>query len=117
MSVTPDQAAATMKRRAQERRDLALRRREVILARLPEAKRLLCDVYGVRRVVLFGSMAQGDPSPESDVDLAVWGLAPGVYFAAVADVGAALGCSVDLVRIEEAPPSLTDRIAQEGQTL
>lgn len=117
MTVTAAQAAATLRQRADEGRAAARQRAEALLARLPEVKRILCGPYGARSVVLFGSLARGEPRLESDVDLAVEGLAPEVYFAAVGDVMAALGCSIDLVRMEEAPASLAERIAAEGKPL
>jgi len=42
--------------------------------------------YGVTRFVLFGSMMSGNIREESDIDLAVWGLPPILYFQAWAAV-------------------------------
>jgi predicted nucleotidyltransferase len=117
MAVTVEDAAATLRRRDEARRAAAARRAADLLGRLSEAKRLLVDVHRSRRVVLFGSLARGDSGERSDVDLAVEGLAPDAYFPALADVTVALGCLVDLVRVEIAPPSLLARIAEEGREL
>jgi predicted nucleotidyltransferase len=117
MTVTAAQAAATLRMRAAEREAAALDRAGRLIAKLPSAKRILCQIYGARSVVLFGSMAQGAPHLGSDVDLAVLGLPPGAYFSAVADLMAALGCTVDLVRLEEAPAGLAERIDAEGRPL
>jgi predicted nucleotidyltransferase len=117
MTVTAARAAETLRLREQAQRVAARRRAEALLARLPAAKQILCGAYGAGSVVLFGSIARGDARPDSDVDLAVEGLPPAVYFAAVADLMAALGCTVDLVRLEEAPASLAERIAAEGRAL
>jgi predicted nucleotidyltransferase len=67
--------------------------------------------------VLFGSLATGSHSETSDVDLAVEGLPNALYFAALADLMAHFGVPVDLVRLEEAPNSLRERIAAEGEPL
>jgi predicted nucleotidyltransferase len=117
VTVTAAQAAETLRRREEDRRAAARLRAEGLLAKLPKAKQILQDSYGVHRVVVFGSMATGEPQPESDLDLAVEGLAREHHFAAMADLMAALGCTLDLVRIEEAPPSLAQRIAAEGRRL
>ncbi len=114
MSVTPSQLAETLRRRAARRDAKAQERARVLLARLPEARRILL-AHGARRVWLFGSLATGHPHTDSDVDLGIEGLPSSVYFAALADVTAALGCTVDLVRMEDAPSSLRERIAAEGR--
>ena len=84
---------------------------------LPEAKRLLIERHQAGRVVLFGSLATGSYSEISDVDLAVEGLAPERYFQALADLMDLVGGPVDLVRIEDAVPSLRSCIEEEGRIL
>lgn len=72
---------------------------------------------GVRRVVLFGSRARGDHRARSDVDLALD--APGLSRAAWvrlrgdADEARTL-YRVDLVRLDEVPDRLRQRIEAEG---
>jgi predicted nucleotidyltransferase len=52
-----------------------------------KAAALLKNEFFAKRVVLFGSAARADTFDRtSDVDLAVWGVAPGRFFAAVARV-------------------------------
>jgi predicted nucleotidyltransferase len=51
------------------------------------------------------------------VDLAVEGLPATAYFQALAELMALFGTRVDLVRLEEAPPSLCERVDEEGQVL
>ena len=68
-----------------------------ILSREPE----------VRRVWLFGSLAKGrEPDFRSDMDLAVEGLPPGRYLSVWAALDEALRLTPDLVRWEEANPTL-----------
>lgn len=74
----------------------------------------------VRRVILFGSRARGDAGLRSDVDLAVE--APGASaqdWFRLADLAedADTLLSIDLVRFEDAPPELRERIAAEGRAL
>ena len=85
-------------------------------SRLPEAVRLLRDRHGATRIVLFGSLAAGDTHAGSDVDLAVEGLPADWYFSALANL-LCLFSAVDLVRLEEAPPTLARHIAAEGLLL
>ncbi len=83
--------------------------------RLPEAARCLAEEFAVTRVVLFGSLLSGELQPRSDVDLAVWGLAPERYFKALARVSTILEQDVDLVDVETARPSLLRHIEATGR--
>lgn len=114
MAVTIDEMAAYLRRRAAERRARADERSRAIRERLPEAKRLLIERHGARRVVLFGSLARGAMTEHSDVDLAVEGLRSSAYFTAIADLTGLLDSPVDLVELETAPASLHARLALEG---
>ncbi|MBI3202438.1 MAG: nucleotidyltransferase domain-containing protein [Myxococcales bacterium] len=99
-------------------RDLAraTERAQAIRSRLPAAAACLRG-HGARRVWLFGSIAEGRPRLDSDVDLAVEGLPPARYFDALAEVAELAGTRVDLVRWEAAPPSLRERVAECGVEL
>ena len=66
---------------------------------------------------LFGSLARGDATETSDVDLAVEGLPPSAYFDALAELMHLLGVRVDLVRLEEAGESLRACVREEGRLL
>jgi predicted nucleotidyltransferase len=68
-------------------------------------------------VLLFGSLAAGRCAPGSDIDLAVEGLAPERYFDALADLMALFEAPVDLVRTEDAAPSLAARLEAEAVVL
>jgi hypothetical protein len=117
MTVTADQIARTLDRRDAERKARAAARAQQRLALLPEALRVLRQGYRVDRVSLFGSLASGEVSEGSDVDLAVEGLDPSAYFAALTDLMTLFQASVDLVRLEEAAPTLKARILAEGRSL
>lgn len=73
----------------------------------------------VERVVLFGSRARGDHHERSDIDLAVFGLAPdraGRFRQALEDLPTLL--SFDLVCVDEyTSPALLENIDREGVTL
>jgi hypothetical protein len=54
----------------------------------------------------------------SDIDLAAWGIAPGVFHRAVAVVaGSSPEFKVDLVAPEDCPPKLRHAIEREGVAL
>ena len=65
--------------------------------------------YGVRRIALYGSFAQGTQTPRSDVDLLVELERPlGLEFVALADyLAQRLGRHVDLVTFETLRRSLS----------
>lgn len=115
MGTSVSEIAATLRASERRRRAQAEARAQRLLRDVPRARELLRSRYAVARVVLFGSLATGDVSPRSDVDLAVLGLEPARYFDALADLMELFGSPVDLVRIEEAPTSLRERIAAEGK--
>lgn len=115
MSVTAAEALAHLRRAEARRAAAGSQRAARLLGLLPAAARLLRERYGVRRVVVFGSLVAGHATTESDVDLAVEGLRLGDYFEALADLMHLFGGPVDLVRLEDAPASLRDRVAQEGR--
>ena len=115
--VTARDLTQTLHARSAKRRAKAEARAERLRARLPDAARLLLEKYQASRVVLFGSLATGTHDEHSDVDLAVVGLPSWAYFHALADLMALFAGPVDLVRIEEATPSLVERIQDEGQPL
>jgi predicted nucleotidyltransferase len=78
---------------------------------------MLRDRYGTAVVLLCGSLATGDRREDSDLDIAMAGLSPQRYFAALADLMGLLGAPADLVRLEEALENLRERIAAEGKAL
>jgi uncharacterized protein len=115
--VTARELAQTLRARSAERRAKAEVRAERLRAQLPKAARILAEKYQASRVLLFGSLAMGTYDEHSDVDLAVEGLPSATYFHALADLMVLFADPVDLVRIEEAMPSLRERIQEEGQPL
>ena len=65
---------------------------------------LIC--MGAKEVFVFGSATRNELRPESDVDIAVRGLPPGRFFAAVSKVTDALGRPVDLVDLDDLTPTV-----------
>lgn len=76
------------------------------------AARMLCQEFGVKRVVLFGSMLQPKIHANSDIDLAVWNLSKSDYFQAVGKLQGLSEFAIDLVESENAPDYIVEAIAQ-----
>jgi predicted nucleotidyltransferase len=71
--------------------------------------------FGAGKVRLFGSLARGEFSGRSDIDLAVWGISPREFYRAVAFAsGFNKIWPVDLVDVEDCPEALRRSIEQEG---
>jgi uncharacterized protein len=76
----------------------------------------ICRQNDVRRVGVFGSMARGEATEQSDVDLLVEFSARKSLLALVAlerKISAAIGRKVDLLTEAAISPYLRDRIKQE----
>lgn len=90
--------------------------RERLLARVREAAAILKHQFGVKQVVLFGSLADTTWfAPDSDVDLAIEGLSNDAYWQAWKVVEEVIGNRpVDLIEIETAKESLLKAIQRYG---
>jgi predicted nucleotidyltransferase len=69
---------------------------------------------GASEVYLFGSAATEKMRFDSDVDIAVSGLPPGVFFRAMSDAESALGRPLDLIDLDEDSP-FTRYLKSEGE--
>ena len=95
------------------------RQRERLMARVREVSDALKARFGVRRVLFLGSLSKAEWfGPDSDVDLAVEGLAPEDFWEAwrVAEEIIAER-PVDLVEIETAKKSVSQAIHRYGVEL
>jgi predicted nucleotidyltransferase len=59
---------------------------------------------GAREIYVFGSAAHGTDAPASDLDLAVSGLPPSVFYRMGARVSDLIGRSVDLIDLDRNTP-------------
>jgi predicted nucleotidyltransferase len=73
--------------------------------------------FGVTRVVLFGSLARGRFLPDSDIDLAVEGLAATALFAALAQASELSQAPVDLKPLEDLDPHFKGRVLATGEDI
>ena len=93
--------------------------RERLLDRIRDLATVLRKRFHARRVVLFGSLAHAAWfAPDSDVDLAVEGLAPDAFWEAWRLAEEMIpDRPVDLIEIESATPSLRKAIERYGVDL
>ena len=89
-----------------------------------EAKNELCQIvslltekYGVRRILLFGSLKTGGFNKSSDIDLAVEGIRAEDFFAALAAVNQVSRFAVDLKPLEDLEPYFRSRVFWEGEII
>ena len=75
---------------------------------------MLRERFGATRVILFGSLARGRFRLDSDIDLAVAGLAKGDLFRAMADALEFTNRWVDIKPLEEVDPHFRLRILETG---
>jgi len=116
MTVDVGTTRAHLRRLEAKRAEKGAERRRELEAQLPEARDVLRE-KGADRVWVFGSVANGETTSSSDLDLAVEGLASRQYFPALGELSRRVTCEVDLVRMEEAPDSLRERVLAEGREL
>ena len=84
------------------------------LAPLIEKAAAALKAARAREVYVFGSASKGKLHPESDVDMAVSGLSPEVFFRAMGKASRALGRPVDLVDLDVENP-FTRYLKEEGE--
>ncbi len=109
---------AIKKRRAKFSTEIANRRRRAMSVARNAAK-LLKTEFGAKEVILFGSLARrGSFSLYSDVDLAVRGIAPDKFYAAVSAMMDVSGdFKIDLVEPEDCSPAMLKNIEKDGKSL
>jgi predicted nucleotidyltransferase len=112
--------AADTRRLVQAREDARRAEARALAARLeawlPVAREVLSR-HGASRAWVFGSMVDGGVHADSDVDLAVEGMTGIAQLQAHAELSRDAPCSIDLVRIEDAPAALREAILRRGREL
>jgi len=107
-----------IRRRWLARQEAGERRRAEAWKAAREVAALLRIRFAAERVVAFGSLVRpGVFSEHSDVDLAVSGILPAVFFKAWAAAGDACPFELDLVDLRDCSPALCRLIEEEGVEL
>ena len=119
--LTPEQLAvyqASANAKKEQRRQQIMLRQQQGWEIAHQAARLLKEQFAAKRVILFGSLLNLDRMhPDSDIDLAVWGLPEQDYLQAVAQLLDLSDFSVDLIEAEYASPKLLNAIQETGVEL
>lgn len=120
-SLSPEQLAiyrASAQKRQQAHHQRKLERQQQGWQVARRAAHLLKQEFNATQVILFGSMVElRRVHLESDIDIAVEGLADERYLTAVAALLDLSAFSVDLVQLEHVPPEIRAAIAQQGIVL
>ena len=96
-----------------ERLELMKQRQQKGLEAARKMATCLKQQFSVTKVVLFGSLLTPEyMTSHSDIDLAVWGLAPNLFFKAGAAIDKHSDFEVDLIEFEKAPGYIQDAILQ-----
>ena len=98
--------------------DAASKQLNNIMAVLDRDKRKLADRYGVMKLGVFGSVARGESTDASDVDIVVQTEVPDLFMMVhlKEELEALLGSRVDLVRYwKRMNPYLKKRIDREAR--
>lgn len=114
--VTVEEAAANFARRNAARAEADLAAEKDALEKLPALVELLSR-NGAQRITLFGSLAEGRFRSDSDIDLATEGLHWRAALRLFAECAELAKRQVDILCIEDAPPSLVERIRESGRPL
>jgi predicted nucleotidyltransferase len=91
--------------------------RQQVRSEITQIVSLLIDQFGAARIILFGSFVKGTFTSESDIDLAVEGIAPARYFAALAAVNHLTGRWVDLKPLEAMSSHFRQRVLTTGEIM
>lgn len=78
---------------------------------------LIFDEHGVLEAYLFGSVARGEARPGSDVDIAVAGCPPAMFYQLAAKLERTLALPLDLINLDVAPRDFAEPIRALGQRL
>jgi predicted nucleotidyltransferase len=112
VGITPQETAATLRRRSAETRRQAEVRAAEARARALAAIRATLPPGA--RAWLIGSLAWGGFGVRSDIDVVLSGVTGPQATAVETAVCRAVGAEVDLLTLEHLPPSFRERIEHEG---
>jgi predicted nucleotidyltransferase len=109
---------ATAMKRAHEQEEATAKRRERASQIVRRAADLLRSEFGASKVILFGSLARGEFTLHSDIDLMAWGIDRHEYFVAVARLqDLSPEFKIDLIEGEHCRSTLSRAAIAEGVEL
>lgn len=78
---------------------------------------MLREQFQAQQIILFGSLAKNKFTPTSDIDLAISGVAPELFFTALAEANRLTPFPVDLKPIEALDNHFRQRVLATGTVL
>jgi uncharacterized protein len=85
---------------------------------IQQIAKLLISKFGATQIIVFGSLMQGDRfDAESDIDIAVKGIPPQDYFAAMAAANRISHQWVDLKPIESLDSHFLQKVLKTGKSI
>lgn len=105
-----------LKQRWETERREATRRSETLKSLLMEKGIPILKRYGVEKVVLFGSIAEGTCHDNSDIDLLVLPLSAERFWRCLSDLQQSIGRQVDLYTQSD-DPVFVKKILERGKTI
>ncbi len=96
---------------------MAIKSKQRLLRRVSYFSYLLAKKYRIRKVYLFGSLAEGLFLKGSDIDLAVEGMDFEDYLKALAEYREIKGTHIDLLHLDFCKPPLKETILKEGKVM
>jgi predicted nucleotidyltransferase len=115
MSVSPDELAATLMRRASAQHAADERARETCLGEVERVLRASRVALGFERAWVIGSLAWGSFGLRSDIDVVIAGAIPAVLIELSDRIGRATSRSVDVLALEGLPSRFRQRVLSEGR--
>ncbi len=115
MSVSPQELAATLLRRASARREADAKDQDECLREVARTIATLRGELGFGRAWLIGSLAWGGFGVRSDVDIVVEKADTPVANALADAIGDATGRNVDVLVLGSLPPGFQKRVLEEGR--
>ncbi|MBA7577161.1 hypothetical protein ES708_19007 [subsurface metagenome] len=105
-----------LKKREEKKKEYLFQRYQEALSVAKKTSKLLYNKYHAKKVAIFGSLKDILYFNEwSDIDLAVWGIPPEMYFKAVAEViSLSSKFRIDIVDPKDCNDSLKKLIEKEG---
>ena len=77
----------------------------------------LIKTFPITKIILFGSLVKNKFTETSDIDLAVAGIPPALYFSALAQVNALGDRWIDLKPLEDLDGHFLQRVMETGEVL
>jgi len=108
---------AYWRQKIQQQQESNQRSAEQVRTDLSSIVEVLVQQFGATQIILFGSLAKGTFAEDSDIDLAVAGIPPHRFFAALGVVNHLSRVWIDLKPLEDLEPYFRQCVLATGECL